>query len=318
VYEICFRARASLPFVSHAFINFIIQCVVARVQRDDKVILCHDIWNGSHPHLIVVSKDAQQVVNFYSEIQKKVTDILKRLLGLSFLQIWEGNVSVIKLGDVQAVKERISYLYANPAQDNLEDNIEKFPGLSSWKDFQECLQNIDGSTLAMYPWLRLPSIPIVSSGSPSESEGLDIIGCLKASNKVLHALKRQPNAWMRSFGIHTSREATSINGQIVEMLREREKVARLARIQERKPFMGARLLMRQPLLKPHTPKRREGKIYIITTSSEVRIEHNDRVERFRQICRKCYERWKRGEFSVLWPPEAFKPPMPPTFNLFAT
>jgi len=138
VYEICFRARASLPLVAHKFVNFILQCVLARAQRDDKVILCHDIWNGSHPHLIVVSKDAQQLVNFYSEIQKKVTDILKRLLGLSFLHVWEGNVSVIKIGDVEAVKDRISYLYANPAQDNRKRSSWHLKNGSFFSDERVC------------------------------------------------------------------------------------------------------------------------------------------------------------------------------------
>ena len=151
VYEICFRAQESLPFVAYKCLNYIIQCVLARVQRDDKVILCHDIWNGSHPHLIVVSKDAQQLVNFYSEIQKKITDILKRLLGLEYLEIWEGACSVIKLGELDTVIDRIAYLYANPAQDDLEDSIEKFPGASSWKDFQSCLSKLNDTAEETYP-----------------------------------------------------------------------------------------------------------------------------------------------------------------------
>ncbi len=67
-YEICFRAKSTLPLVAYRVIALIIQSAIARTQRDDKVILCHHIWNGSHPHIIAVSKDAQQFVNFYSEI----------------------------------------------------------------------------------------------------------------------------------------------------------------------------------------------------------------------------------------------------------
>src|SRR5262245_37021010 len=117
-YEICFRARRSLPLSSHRFIKFLIKSCLARVQRDDKVTLCHDLWNGSHPHLIVKAHDAEQCVRFYGEIQKKITDAIKRLLGVSHLNIWEGRATVAQLRDVAAVQDRIAYLYANPAQDD--------------------------------------------------------------------------------------------------------------------------------------------------------------------------------------------------------
>ena len=108
VYEICFRAKSSLPFVAYNCLNYAIQCVLARTQRDNKVILCHDIWNGSHPHIIVVSKDTEQLIKFQMEVKKKITDIWKCFLGLEHLEIWEGNTSIIKIGDLEAAKDRIA------------------------------------------------------------------------------------------------------------------------------------------------------------------------------------------------------------------
>ena len=65
-YEVCFRARQGLPLVAYHTINMIIGAVVARAQRDQKVYLCHDIWNGSHAHLFLVARDAQMFTCFLS------------------------------------------------------------------------------------------------------------------------------------------------------------------------------------------------------------------------------------------------------------
>ena len=318
VYEICFRAQEGLPFVAYKCLNFIIQCVLARVQRDDKVILCHDIWNGSHPHIIVVSKDAKQLVNFYSEIQKKITDILKRLLGLEYLEIWEGACSVIKLGDLDAVIDRIAYLYANPAQDDLEDSIERFPGASSWSEFQSCFSELNSSAVKTYPWIKLPSVPKLSARIISDREDLEVIEQLNESNQERHSLLRTPNAWMKCLGIKEDSDVAAINSRILSGLRQREELARIQRKREGKSVMGAKSLRNQPILKPHKPKKKTGKIFIITTVNEIRLEFIARMKTFHAICRNCYQRWKIGEFSVKWPPAAFRPPLPPTLNLFRT
>ena len=123
-YEICFRAKETLPFVCYKLIRLIIGAAMARTQRDDKVVICHDIWNGSHAHIILVAKDAQQFVNFYGELQKRITDALKRLTGRESLSLWEGYPMVAEIGDLAAAIDRIAYIYANPAQDNLVENIK--------------------------------------------------------------------------------------------------------------------------------------------------------------------------------------------------
>lgn len=318
VYEICFRAKASLPLVAHKFLNFIIKCVLARVQRDEKVILCHDIWNGSHPHIIVVTKDAEQATFFYGEVQKKITDIIKRLLGKNSLNIWDGKPSVIKLGDLEAVIDRIAYLYANPAQDNLETRMENFPGLSSWNEFQASLDKIDAKTSEECPWIRLRSVPELSSSNPSQSEGSKIIEQLCKANKELHLLVREPNRWMRCFGIQQDSDVERINSQIISQLRQREVLAEDRRIKRNKKVLGAKKLQNQPLLKPHTPKKNERKIFIFASVKEIRLEFIERFEKFTADCKDCLRRWRAGELSVTWPLGAFKPPLRPIASLLAT
>jgi hypothetical protein len=52
LYEICFRAREGIPFASWQPMKLIIEAILARVQRDEKLTICHYIWMGNHPYRI--------------------------------------------------------------------------------------------------------------------------------------------------------------------------------------------------------------------------------------------------------------------------
>ena len=74
--------------------NAIIKGIMARTQRDDKVVLCHFAWMSNHPHFVVRSKDGEDCIKFYMELERKITAALKRLLGLEILHLWEGTPMV--------------------------------------------------------------------------------------------------------------------------------------------------------------------------------------------------------------------------------
>ncbi len=318
VYEVCFRARDSLPLGVHRLIKFIIGASLARTQRDDKITLCHDIWNGSHPHFLLVAKDANQLIAFVSEIQKRITDAMKRLLGYDQLNIWEGYPMIAEVADLDKAKERIAYFYANPAQDDLEDTIERFPGYSSYRGFLGCQEELGASFRESYPWIRLPSIPRLSSRYLTDSQDRGFVKLLEKKNKKgIHVLERKPNAWMECFGIESDEEVASVNRDILSYLGEKEKVAREKREGEGKRVMGARALREQPILKEHKPKKRSRKIFVLASTAAARKRVIRELKNFVEKCRECYQAWLQGDFTVVWPPGAFKPPLPPNASLLA-
>ena len=314
-YEICFRAREGLPLLAYETIRLLLGSIVARAQRDEKVVLCHDIWNGSHAHLVIVALDSQQCVRFYGEIQKKITDAIKRLLGLNYLDLWEGGAMVAEIADLDAAMERISYLYANPAQDNLVETIADFPGYSSWREFNEALHRLDTTTEESFPWIRLPSIPPLRSRILSTKEDALLVNTLISNNKQSHILKRHPNAWMRCFGIDTDSAAYQINDNILRNLQDREENARSERQKARRNVMGVSQLQSQPIMKIHKPKKKERKIFVLCSIKELRIKLIDDFKDFCAACRACYLLWRAGDYSTSWPPGAFKPPLPPSMNI---
>jgi len=313
-YEICFRAKDSLPFVAYDVIDLFIKSAIARAQRDDKLILCHDIWEGSHPHLIAVSKDAQQFVNFYTEVEKKITEYLKALLGLSHLEIWEGRPAVIEIDDLETAKDKIAYLYANPAQDNVSTSIENFLGYSSWQEFQACRGSLNAFSEERVPWIRLPSIPTFSTRTLTRSQDKGLVLLLNKVNTTKHPLKREPNHWMKYFKVDSDEEVAEINNEILEKLRAKEKEASELRALEKKNVLPVSVQRNAEILKPHTPKKKGRKIYFQTSCNKRRLEIQAMYKEFNERCRKCYEEWKKGNYRVAWPPGAFKPPMPPAAN----
>ena len=315
-YEVCFRAKEGLPFVCYHSINLIICSVVARVQRDHKVVLCHDIWNGSHSHLILMALDATQFFRFLGEVQKQITESIKRLLGISHLSIWEGTPTVALILDLDKAIDRIAYFYANPAQDNLVDVIEKFPGISSWKDFQKNTTSLTAKSSESFPWLRLPSIPKLPEPFLSQEEDLALMKALKKGNKERHELIRQPNKWMECFGIKTDQEVMAINKRIVEELRRKEQVARDIRKAEGKSVLGVARLTSQEIMKPHTPKKRSRKIFCLSSDPRLRLEFILEFNAFCDKCSECFQRWKMGDYRCVWPLGAFKPPLPPPHNIY--
>ena len=314
-YEVCFRAREGLPLVTNHLMNLVVNSVIARKQHDNKVNICHDIWNGSHTHMLLMALDADNFFRFLGEAQKEITEIIKRLLGIEQLNLWEGSPTVIDVLDLEAGINRIAYFYANPAQDNLVDKIEKYPGVSSWQDFQRSDNSVNATHTEHYPWLRLPSIQLLDSPILTNQQALYLCEVLKKENTQLHALVRKPNLWMKSFGVTSDEEVEEVNKKIIERLRARELEADELRKRSGKSVIGVERLIAQPIMKAHKPKKKDRKIFCISTFADLRISFIKEFKRFCEVCRACYEKWLIGDFTVEWPPGAFKPPIRPSYNV---
>lgn len=314
-YELCFRAKDSLPFSVHNTITLIIKSSIARAQRDEKVIICHDVWEGSHPHMLLVAKDAEKFRNFYTEVEKKITDSVKALLGLDHLEIWEERPTLIQIDDLETAKEKIAYLYANPAQDNIATSIEKFRGYSSWREYKQCKRSLHASKEESVSWLRLPSFPTLTDRVLDPIRDARLVMLLKRRNAKKHTLKREPNRWMECFGVSSDEEVRKINEGIFKLIEKKEKAAAEQREAEGKRVLPLSVQFSQEILKPHTPKKKgRGKPSYQTSCPKRRREIKKKLRDIDEQCRKCYERARLGDYSVEWPPGTFRPPAPPLAN----
>ena len=306
------RTRHGLPFVCTNYMKTLLRSVAARVQRDHKVTLCHLLWMGNHPHIIVIAKDKKACTSFYGELQKQLTESVKRLCGFPYLSLWKNNAtSVIPYHDVETVCYRIGYLYANPARANLVDTVADYPGFSSWKEFLSDLSSLNAVYELECPWVQQPFIEKLSGLAVSRAEDLRMCQEWKERASEVNFLRIQPNAWMKCFGVSEAQEVESINNKIIQYHTGLEQEAREKR---QRKVMGRKALIAQPLNLTYRSKKPSRRIFVYSLDPEFRKYLIKKYREFCDACTRCYERWKLGDLSVKWPDGALLPPVPHIVN----
>lgn len=319
VYELEVRTRRGLPFPALALVRLLLASAMARTQRDAKVSLSHFLWMANHLHLILVAKDAQQCVNFYAELMKKITDYFKRLLGFEHLELWEaGGPTLSQILDVESLESRLEYIYLNPVRANLVESIDEYPGFSSWETFTRDAGSGEESELV--PWVRQPTIPRLGRRTVSRSQDRALTQGLREKNKKqVHALTVTPAAAYQAFGVWGEEEVARFKKSLIARVRNEERELRRKRATEGRRVMGSARLRDEPLLKPHTPKRERGdrKVLFHTSLQELAIAYLEQFASFCKSCREAYLAWRAGDHTVAWPPGAFRPPLSPWANAIA-
>ena len=315
-YELILRVSNKLPFVALELVDLIIKSALARAQRDNKVIICHHIWMGNHVHIILIPLDPQQCVNFYQELQKKLTDSFKGLMGLKTLSLWDGSPVLAELLDIDKVIEKIAYAYANPATANLVDSIEEYPGLSSYQQFLSSNNTLKACSEIIAPYIRMDAIKPLQRLILSSQEDREYSANLKDSARTQHKLIIHHNAWMSAFGISSDAEVAETNTRIFDAIKRREQEARDKRGVEKKTVVGSLRLKRISIFSECKSAQRGRRIFFHASTKELRLAFLAAFKDFTTQCRKCYELLKQGVLGE-WPPGAFRPPAGPLASAIA-
>ncbi len=312
LYELTFRAKDSLPFPCTKVMEAIIYSILSRVQRDNKVIIHHFIVEVSHVHFLITANDANQCQQFYGEVKKQLTEAIKRLVGQKSLNLWEVRSNLSQIPTLEDAINKIVYIYSNPSKDDLENSIDEYPGVSSWNSFKNTAYEVNACNESTHEWIRQTMIPCLPSRSLNPRADKRLLRQILSQTNDKHKLKIYPNSWLNCFlNNASSEEIEHYNTRIIKHLRELENKYKRIRRLNQKGVKGAAALRNLPLLKPHTPKRKERKICVQSQFKEVRIAIIAKVKEIEVQCRKIYKQWATGDFSIKWPPGTFPPPLPP-------
>jgi REP element-mobilizing transposase RayT len=296
--------------------QLLLEGIIARVQRDQKVTICHFLWMANHAHIVIVVKDSMQCTKFYSEIQKQITEAIKKLLGIKHLNLWlKNNASVVHYADLEGCVERIGYIYANPASADLVDTIDKYPGYSSWQVFKQASSTLQASFNKTCSWVRAPMIFKLPVRSVNDQQDKAIYERLKSAAKKSHTLSIEPNAWMGVFGIDSDTDVISLNEQIFARVQQLEERARENRRLKNTRTMGATKLTQEPLKLNYQTKSLSRKIFVYAFDVTIRTRAIKHYKWLCSVAQECYQSWKMGNYRVHWPPGMFLPAMPPRVNL---
>jgi len=317
VYEICFRTRKGLPFVCTRYMKLILKSVIARAQRDHKVDISNLLFMGNHPHMLVTARDAVQFKNFYCEVKKQITEMVKKLLGRKHLCLWDRNKTKVNyLEDAETIKDRIVYLFTNPASAHLVDSIEHYPGLSSWEIFRDCENSIHYEHKEDCPWIQQYMVEPLPCKALTEKQDDFIYNKLKSRSKLSHELILKPNCWMEGLFPEDDPEIVKFhNDDIKEKIREKEKELRLERLVKGIKVKGANALKREAFDLKYRPKKYQNSVFVICRDVDLRKQILGWYREFCEQCAWCYEQWKAGNFRVKWPPGAYAPVGVPNVNL---
>lgn len=288
--------------------------IIGRAQRDDKVDLCHFVDMNNHSHNLTVSHTGKALAKFYMELQKKTTDAVKALVGLPHLSLWEDRPTVARVVDLEAVTNRIVYIYCNPSNAALCDSIEEYPGINSWSAFLSCEPSVDAEVTIEARWYPVSEIPLLPARSltPLQDRALHQ-GLLKSEKAQSHSIVLKPFKWLEQFGITDPLRIENIRKQIITRVRETERANAAARATANTRSVPRSVQLREPYMKRHEPKKKERKIYIICSDKEQRIQTIQEHKEIFARCKECYEKAKEG-LRVDWPPGTFIPWFPPGFT----
>ena len=314
LYEVTFRATEGLPLPARPLIETLIKSALARAQRDQKVTLIDFMWMGNHAHLLVIAWDAKQASDFYAELQKNISEYIKRLLGLERLSLWEGRPTVALVPDLKSAMARKVYFYLNPVRANLVDSVSKYPGYSSFKGFCSKKNSPLLRISERVPFIRqsaVPKAPVSDLTIRQERALHDKI--LKRSQRH-HRVNFFPNLWAAVFGVTKPEEIAALNAEIFKEVESLERFIRAERLEKGCRVIGQEKLLLQPLMLPHIPKTRSRKVFVICGDKELRMAIIKAKREIEDRCEQCFQRWKQGDYSVEWPPGTFRPPMPPSAN----
>jgi REP element-mobilizing transposase RayT len=304
-HEICIRTKEGLPFPCWLVVTLLLKSAMARAAREARVTICHFLWMANHLHLLVVVRDAKQCELFYGELQKKITDYVKRLMGVSHLSLWEGRPEVAPILDSDKVIEQIGYYYLNPARAHLEESIRNYPGFSSWEAFEK-VQSCQDTIVQKVPFIRCPTIKRLSADKIAKSLDLALTKSLEAQASEIEELVIEPNAWAKCFEL-TQEELEGANATIHETINNTEALLCQQRRKAGRKVIGAQRLCAEQFQKPHIPKKRGRKIFVLSSVEKLRVGF---IEMLEELCDKCRELYAKRQFH-LWPPGMFLPPAPP-------
>ena len=139
---VTFTVEDDFLLCANPLIELILKKCFAQAQALYPVNLCHFLTAATQVHIVLTVDDPEALSQFVKMIKAESAHAINRLLGRRKRTIWcEGYDSPTVL-DPQKAVEVISYIYANPAQDGLEDSIDKYPGWSSWGYFQDAAASV--------------------------------------------------------------------------------------------------------------------------------------------------------------------------------
>lgn len=311
VYFVTCRVTRGLPFAPNSFIQSLIDGLIARTQElYPGVTLCHYIVMGNHYHFVVVlESSAEQMKNFFGYLDGELASLFNRLQGIAHRKFWASRYDAKVVLTPRDVIQKIIYSYLNPQKHNLVDQIIHWPGACSFKQF------IDEKP-RYYKWISSSLVERLPRGNFSDALLKQSHLLIEQSTRAPREVKLEPYAWTKCFRESKKWSCEKIREEILEGISQGEKKYREKRIRKGKKVVGARALKKQSIYKDYISKSYGRNSLCISSCEEAAAQYREVYQDFCQTCKDIWQSWKRGDFTLRYPPGAFIPSIAPLASIY--
>ena len=299
-----FSIEEGLLLLANPLCQAIVKTCLARACELYPVRISHIIVEATHIHLVFVLINPDHVESFFRHFKTDSAHMINGLLGRSKRTVWcEGTITP------KRALIAVAYLYANPAKDNLETSIDRYPGFSSWRMFQS------GEHTRHWKRLRRPQLTAIIR------DANNLRGYTKRAEEILalsdemQMFTLEPNAWMEAFGFHSPEEQQRINEHLIARIRLLQDRAERRRVREKKRVLDRVRLHAKVLDTTYRPRRKGRRMCCLSERRSVRVEFIRFFKALMHKARAVREKWKLGGVTVSYPPGLYPPSMPKLANM---
>jgi hypothetical protein len=303
-----FSVEEGLLLLANPLCEVIIQSCLVAAWTLYPVRICHILIEATHVHMLLVVDNPDDVPDFMKHFKTESAHMINGLLGRDKRTLWcEGYDSPIVLTPLRALAA-IAYLYANPAKDNLETTIERYPGFSTWNMFRSGAHTKKWKRVRRYQFQRLAKDSHNLRGYTKAAE------TIRGASKEVLPFKLEPNAWMEAFGYKDPHVQANINEVLVRRIRRLEERAEAVRQRDRKRVIGREHLIKQRFDVTYRPQRSGRRMWCLSEKRAERVRFIVFFKSLMDEARDIRARWKLGEVGLKYPPGLYPPSMPKLAN----
>lgn len=295
-----------MPLPPTPVMNVIIRSCLAQAQALYPVTVCDFVFMATHCHKFLLVENPEHIKDFMCRFKTESAHAINSILGRSKRTVWcEGYDSPVILSLEKAV-EKLAYTYANPANANLVQSIEHYPGVTSWA----ALCSGEEEVVWSCPRITRPEVPFLGTKRISFTKLSQVAEQLEAAAKARQPFVINPLAWLEHYGVTDPNEKESIRKRIIRRVRALEEEAIEARQRERIEVIGTQNLREQPLDTTFLPIRDGKRMWCLSDSKEQRIAFIEFVKDLLAEAKDVVQRWIRGDMTKAFPMGLYPPSFP--------
>ena len=302
------RLAEGLPFVPNIFINSLLLGALARAAAlSPGIVICAFSFMQNHYHLIVYIKDdGAEMSTFLHDLDDESAKVIKKLLGKRNLKVWAQRPHVALLGDVPTVIKYFAYCFLNPVDAGFCARAAEWIGVNSYETlFNRKLRSRE------HKWVGTKELRILPNKEFTDKEIRQLNSQWENTQGVIFELQIEPFIWKERFDSSRLLTDAQVLETILAAVEAGEKDCMQKRKKEKQQLSDPELLRRQNPYKRYRPKKYGRRVYCICTDPDLRKQIIEAYKDFCEQCKAAWAAWKKGDFSVKYPPGAFLPPRLP-------